>query len=353
MSKWKSFLAGVVFGMMTAAAGAVFAAESDAVLVNALDAVLWWDGVRVADEGRDDTAGSDLPALLEYQGVPYVSLPLLAGKLGADWSWDRNSGLIDVTRASRLTFQRPESGATEELPEEIASWVERSRDYEMVQSRTLDGVTWILATWGKKNTGGYDVHIDRIEREDRRLKVYVTLNGPDKGELVTEALTWPYALAAVEGTFEEVEFAVSGDGSLPELRGVESIPLVAASSERVIVFAPTLEKGELRLQGAARSFGGVVVLEVRDAADGLMLQERLPAAAEAPDWGYFETAIPADYVREGHRVVLYAFGDEELDPAREFPETEDDSAAARTPPETEPDASDAERLPEHSVVLNW
>jgi hypothetical protein len=50
---------------------------------------------------------------------------------------------------------------------------------------------------------------------------------------------------------------------------------------------------------------------------------------------------------------LYAFGDEELDPAREFPETEDDSAAARTPPETEPDASDAERLPEHSVVLNW
>lgn len=350
MSKGKSFLAGVVFGIMVAAAGTAFAVEADAIRAKVLDAALWWDGVRIVDNGRESVP--DLPRVLEYRGVPYVSLPLLADGLEASWSWDRHAGRIEVTRESRLNVRRPEPGAAETLPQEIEAWIERSKDHDMAQSRALNGVTWILATWGKKNTGGYDVHIDRIERRENRLRVHVSLSGPDKGELVTEAVTWPYALAAVDGTFEEVEYVVSGDASLSVLRGIEFVPSVAASSQRIIVFAPKAEGDTLRLQGAARSFGGVVVLEVRDSTDDLILQTRLTAAADAPDWGFFEALIPMEYVREGNRAVLYAFAEEEPDAdAAEFSETEDAPATAHPPQEPESDASRAERHPEDRVVL--
>lgn len=78
-----------------------------------------------------------------------------------------------------------------------------------------DGVTYSLSGdrrtitlyWGEKPTGGYAVHIRSIMPEGGTLKVFYSLRSPGPGEVVTQALTYPWATAelpADTGAFDEV-----------------------------------------------------------------------------------------------------------------------------------------------------
>ncbi|MHB8918890.1 MAG: stalk domain-containing protein [Desulfocucumaceae bacterium] len=87
----------------------------------------------------------------------------------------------------------------------------------LVQSReNRDGVTWRLSEdsktvtlyWGEKPTGGYAITIMSIKREGNVLKVVYSLRSPGPGEIVTQAITHPRAVAQLPddiGTFTEVQ----------------------------------------------------------------------------------------------------------------------------------------------------
>lgn len=56
----------------------------------------------------------------------------------------------------------------------------------------------ILLTLGQKNTGGYSIEVDRLVHTSREIMVYYKTSGPKQGERVTQALTAPYVLFAID-----------------------------------------------------------------------------------------------------------------------------------------------------------
>ncbi len=99
----------------------------------------------------------------------------------------------------------------EELPEEIKSWIEDSRDEFGGRVRVHNDLLYILVTYGEKPTGGYVVEIDEVEKRDQTLVVTAEFTEPGEDEIVTQAITYPYDLAVVEETELPVEFVATGD----------------------------------------------------------------------------------------------------------------------------------------------
>lgn len=50
---------------------------------------------------------------------------------------------------------------------------------------------------GQKNTGGYGITIDKLEKINDEIVIYTNFISPEKGENVTMALTNPYCIAII------------------------------------------------------------------------------------------------------------------------------------------------------------
>lgn len=58
--------------------------------------------------------------------------------------------------------------------------------------------TYVAVLWGQKNTGGYSVEIGESRIESERVSITVVRENPPEGAIVSQALTYPYAVAAIE-----------------------------------------------------------------------------------------------------------------------------------------------------------
>jgi hypothetical protein len=59
--------------------------------------------------------------------------------------------------------------------------------------------TYLVAYWGEKPTGGYSLAVKSARLEGDRVKVRLALREPPRDAIVTQALTYPYAVAVVRG----------------------------------------------------------------------------------------------------------------------------------------------------------
>ncbi|MGM0651916.1 MAG: protease complex subunit PrcB family protein [Bacillota bacterium] len=98
----------------------------------------------------------------------------------------------------------------DQLPAEIEEWIEDSRQDFAGQIYELEGVLYILVTYGEKPTGGYDVEITEIVLQDEKVVVTAEFIEPAEDEMVTQALTYPYDLAMIEDPGLPVEFIATG-----------------------------------------------------------------------------------------------------------------------------------------------
>ena len=98
----------------------------------------------------------------------------------------------------------------DQLPAEVEELIEDSRQEFAGQTYELEGVLYLLVTYGEKPTGGYDVEITDISVQDERLVVTADFTEPAEDEIVTQALTYPYDLAMIEDPGLPVEFVATG-----------------------------------------------------------------------------------------------------------------------------------------------
>ncbi|MBA2376640.1 MAG: protease complex subunit PrcB family protein [Rubrobacter sp.] len=77
--------------------------------------------------------------------------------------------------------------------------------------------TYVAVLWGEKNTGGYTVEVESATLEGGRVAVSVALRNPPEGAMVSQALTYPYAVAALENLDPEGKDFVITDESGSEL----------------------------------------------------------------------------------------------------------------------------------------
>jgi hypothetical protein len=57
--------------------------------------------------------------------------------------------------------------------------------------------TYLAAYWGEKSTGGYSLAVESARLEGERVTVGLALEEPPRDAVVTQALTYPYAVAVV------------------------------------------------------------------------------------------------------------------------------------------------------------
>ena len=57
--------------------------------------------------------------------------------------------------------------------------------------------TYLAAYWGEKPTGGYSMSVQSARLEGNRVTVRLALKEPPRDAILTQALTYPYAVAVV------------------------------------------------------------------------------------------------------------------------------------------------------------
>lgn len=90
-----------------------------------------------------------------------------------------------------------------EIPGKIKEILPRYQTLERALACKVNGEIFVVVTRGEKPTGGYSVDIDKIEKvkdeEDKyKLVVYAKFTDPKPGDVVTEAITYPYIVAKTD-----------------------------------------------------------------------------------------------------------------------------------------------------------
>lgn len=67
-----------------------------------------------------------------------------------------------------------------------------------VEDTTADeGTAYVAVFWGEQNTGGYEIEVEGARLEGGTVEVSVALQSPPEGAIVSQALTYPYAVAEI------------------------------------------------------------------------------------------------------------------------------------------------------------
>lgn len=231
------------------------------------------------------------------EGRVLVPVRDIAQGLGADVAWDEKSKTVLInTGPGKMEFEqgfcRPDYSS---LPGEIRNWIAYSREIPSVQEKYYAGYRYVLITEGMKPTGGYGVEVEEVLEEDGELKILIRSYGPGVGQMVTQALTYPYDLIIVENKELPLRFidADDPDRYFMALLGLKTIDRpIAASSEWIKIFSPfpgEEVEGIITLTGIANVFEGTVSYELLT-PKGQVVDKGFTTAAML-DWGYFEKAI--------------------------------------------------------------
>lgn len=192
--KIKSFVIGVMCGGLLLG-GVGYAADHFQIEVKLPHIPYIYDGEELS-LGDD----SDVPQTINYMNVNYVSVRALAEGLGKEVTWDAEDERIVIHSVEQLKFSVVND---DDFTPQIEQWIERAKLREQVELKTIDGDTYILYTLGEKPSAGYVITVKEIKQYFNGLTVYVDKVEPDKGTLVTGAITYPYVLVKIAGEYKD------------------------------------------------------------------------------------------------------------------------------------------------------
>ncbi|MCR3922558.1 MAG: protease complex subunit PrcB family protein [Firmicutes bacterium] len=209
-----------------------------------------------------------------------------------------------------------ENGDVESEPptveEELAAWVENSKDIFLAQSRELDGKQYVLVTYGEKESDGYTVTLTGTERTDEFLQVNVHFAKPVAEQTVTDVKDYPFLLEEVEKTDLPIIFVATGaEKYVPHVEGVTYLQPIVAGSAEIKVFSPDPTKRvgkQFLVEGVANVHEGNYRYKLTD-REGKVLVLGYNTAGMG-DWEPFSIKLEIDEkVRVSEDVTLELFTD--------------------------------------------
>lgn len=306
MPKAKSFLLGFLLGsfMLTGVAYA-----SDDIEILYFNPVFQLDGEvlpSVSGQSLTDEEASlqeeelASPRMIEIDGHAYWSMDEAADAMDAEWDWQRDEGTVHLTTREDVEYTLLDAASASA---QLQQWIEVSLSKELAQMRVLEGDTFILVTRGEKNTGGYELGIRSVEKAGPKLVVNVEYENPGKGDIVTESVTYPYALLKVEGRYTDLKVILNDGSLLPELTDIGYIPELLVEEEGIMVFSTEQNEEGLSIEGATNSFAGAVWVSLQD-KEKTVWEGSMAGMAEAPDWAHFSTQIPTASLSAADKLTI-------------------------------------------------
>lgn len=207
------------------------------------------------------------------------------------------------------------------LPQEIAQWLEYSREVQVVQEKVYEDYRYVLITDGMRQSGGYAVEIQSVNETATALEIQVKHTEPLPGQIVTEALTYPYDLIIVENKELPIQFVDvdNPDRYFMGLLFIDEIdrPIVATGGW-VHIFTPSPDdkvNGTISLTGLGNVYEGTINYEVvRE--NGEVILEGFTMAAMG-DWAYFEEEIELPAEVKGN-IILEVYTESAKDGSKMF-----------------------------------
>ncbi len=177
-----------------------------------------------------------------------------------------------------------------ELQAEVAVWREDNYRSRGVYVLPAGEVTYLLVAWGEKPTGGYSIAIDHIERAvTGGISLAAVLEEPGPDDVVTQALTYPHQLIALETTAETIVVNFIGASWFGDELGKPS------DNDPEIVLRVAAEAGQpvanpLVVWGRARVYEATFILVVEDGHYHLA-EDVITVAEGGPAWAEFAVAV--------------------------------------------------------------
>lgn len=167
-----------------------------------------------------------------------------------------------------------------QLPASLRNEVEKRRTTKGTASFKSDGLTYVLITAGEKGTGGYAVQINAVgDGGNGKVEVIYTISGPAPGQIVTEAITYPYVVAAIESDLP-VEFHEEVPVVAEEVKREGSKGTMPASATYVVIEGNSYPSEVAGALEAIKYEGGTRVVTVGRGTYALI------ALGEKPTSGY-------------------------------------------------------------------
>lgn len=94
----------------------------------------------------------------------------------------------------------------EEIPPELESEIEESRDTPFKLSYGDKGYLYIAHGYGRQATSGYSVEVTELYETENAIYIHTNLIGPSKEEEIIEKATYPYVVVKIEYSEKHVVF---------------------------------------------------------------------------------------------------------------------------------------------------
>ncbi len=94
----------------------------------------------------------------------------------------------------------------DEFPQELAETIEEKKAGAFRITYTDGGYLYICVGYGEQETGGYSVSVDELYETENGIYIDTTLIGPQEGEDISEAASYPFLVVKIEDIGKSVIF---------------------------------------------------------------------------------------------------------------------------------------------------
>ncbi|MBP1949263.1 protease complex subunit PrcB family protein [Virgibacillus litoralis] len=155
---------------------------------------------------------------IRYLVLMIISILLLSGCGSGTMEDESMGGEKESTNLSFKTIK------VENTPDRVQQWIQKNRSKEVEKVLNVDGMTYAIILLGQKPTGGYNVEIEQIKKmktnssqSDSVNTVSYEVTEPEKGSVNIQTLTYPVAIAELEGeTSQSFQFSTSKEKELED-----------------------------------------------------------------------------------------------------------------------------------------
>ncbi len=94
----------------------------------------------------------------------------------------------------------------EDLPEELRLQIDEKKEARFKITYQSDGYLYIASGYGEQETGGYSIAMKELYLSDNAVYFDTELCGPQKGETINHAPSYPYIVVKTEAVEKPVVF---------------------------------------------------------------------------------------------------------------------------------------------------